>query len=228
MESRYADSSLLVRRFDETVVSLLKPFFDSIGAVHTSSGHVYGLSGKAGDFGSDYTADYASVSGHFFLWTHRFEIDSVALSIMYGDRELLISSLISYGDRDFALWEIGIVAGLGELEAFSEQMWVMNEAGVFRSISQLAGAVIVHWDVLSNIDESALNEAVRQRNARVAASQDEAKTKEMERAGILAATAFHQEQYGEVVKLLAPFDKDSRLAPSASRMMEIARKRLNK
>jgi hypothetical protein len=226
MESQFADSSLLVRRFDETVVSLLKPFFDSIGAVHTSSGHVFGLSGKAGDFGSDYTADYASVSGHFFIWMHRFELDNVALSVMYGDRELEITPLISIGGQTFALWEIGETLGLGDLDGLSQNMWIGDEAGVFRAISQLAAVVVAHWESLSTVGEVEMDETVRRRNARAAESQKEAKSKAMESASIRAATAFHQKQYGLVVKLFSPFETDSGLSQSATRMLDISRKHI--
>jgi hypothetical protein len=228
MERQIADSSLLTQRFDEAVVTLLKPYFDSKGAAHTKSGYVVGPSGKFADVAPSLPDGYKRASHHFFLWIHRFQIGDVAFGVMYGDREFEIAPQLSLGEWTFALGEIRELLNLEDRDGFSPHPWVLDEDGISRSITQIADAVIPHWDVLSALDESARQEAIRRRNARAVEARKAARIKEGERASIHAADAFHSGQYASVLQQLSPFEEEKILPESAMRMLKISRARQRK
>ena len=169
----------------------------------------------------------SEVDNSLFWWVHRFEKRHTTFEIGYGDRELLIETMLYYkGIKDhFNPWEILEAARVPDKLIVTGEMWVHAPDFMKRIIIRISEGLIKHWGLLSSPSEEVIDRALVLRGKRMVFAQEEQHRQDRESACIKASAAFHAGDPIQAFRLLEPFEHDKELARSSKMILDIARKR---
>jgi hypothetical protein len=151
----------------------------------------------------------------------RFNKKNTTLSFKYGERENIISAIITYEDDEYGLWELVNVLNPNEKRNIGNY-WVLNSDFLIRTVEELGN---ITKDYLEHI-EAPLPELIekvkKERKARQDLYEKKDREKVIERACYKATEEFQRKNYMQVAQILEQYE--SELPKSALLKLKFAKK----
>lgn len=214
----------LLAALDASVREHLCPFMQSKGATHA-----VGRSDCNGGPGPSSISKrtYQDLTGSFFCWINRFQIEGCTFDIEYGGREFILELMLYYkGAKDpFAPWEILSAATVPDPQVASGASWVLSVDSMKKMIQSTSSGIIAHWALLASPSHDMIDRARVMRRQRMVFAQEEQRRRDRERASIQASVAFHAGDYATAIRLLEPYCNDKDLPRSSAMLFRMAKQK---
>jgi hypothetical protein len=142
-----------------------------------------------------------------FWVTGAFKTSQISGAITFGDRELLINTVLgpTGGEERYGLWEWADALGHPEVVP-GQTGFVLTTDRLEKIVSGMAQATIYLRDDIARSEPRVVEHMERSRREVRAASLKRRAHDDHRHASAAAAAAFAVRDFGRVVKLLAPFE----------------------
>lgn len=139
----------------------------------------------------------------------RYAKPPVTFEFRFGDREVNLEAEFLAGDgkERFALWELPSSLG-GDPAVLAGAMWVIREPYLDGTLDRLSSALAEALPRFESAGEKELAAIRSDRERRRLLAQSEERQRDLERARIRSAEAFHAGRFQQAVDLLEPFGID--------------------
>ncbi len=161
-----------------------------------------------------------------FWFICRYTLPEFYIEIGFGDKEFLVEARLHYPQFNLVHSPTILAEAAKRNEpGLGGRAFVLEVDFMRRTVQEICDGLKKHWDLFSSPSPQVFDRAQEILGRRLVFAQEEQRKRDLERASIRASESFHQGDFRKTVEYLAPFESESNLSKSASKMLVLAKKK---